>query len=651
MTCVCDKLERVADTVQRVNRAHRTTHQLLFSESKDHVPAVREHRTPAHHLIFLWRSIRVMLDDAQVRVRGDYVALAEDRPLLDPFAWRPIGRVSSEPPRPHNLLATSTRPAPMPQSFSFQRRDSQQRPSPSQGGLTASGSLDLDRSTLETLLASYLTHIHVLHPFLDKQKLRVIMNAFVDTFSNDPARESPSLDSLSPREHTRKRKRSRIEDDIGPYDTRTVFLLSRQRQRLDNATICLVLALGKICMHKDPLPSVSDGAPDVVALFTQDDPRDGQSQGASPRSIPSTCATPPVSSHASTRGYYGDSYFEYPQEAFPTQSERNLDAVPGLAYYTAATDVLGSQADGTTLAHAQVFALAGLYKGQLGRVRESISWISKAGQIIRLLLQAEGLSNPAPLPVMPQGRSSRNGQSDGKEAYRDAIKLTAWSILQLESDILAELSFPSSGLPALELVPYNIPDCSVTTENAAGIRETIYTHETVVLFYSAQTFLRTRLNNAHREVYGNHEAERSPMQIREMLRGHDLILTQWRTQLPQGLRWEDDDPPSPNILHARLRAKYWGARYVITRPFLDFVMHVMPYISSPADVGHAANDAQGNPRELAEVRLLEAIASMPRSEVWAAVKSCIEAAMQSTVALDGVPDRLIVTNIHGTAHA
>jgi hypothetical protein len=25
--------------------------------------------------------------------------------------------------------------------------------------------------------------------------------------------------------------------------------------------------------------------------------------------------------------------------------------------------------------------------------------------------------------------------------------------------------------------------------------------------------------------------------------------------------------------------------------------------------------------------------------------------MQSTVALDGVPDRLIVTNIHGTAHA
>jgi hypothetical protein len=34
-----------------------------------------------------------------------------------------------------------------------------------------------------------------------------------------------------------------------------------------------------------------------------------------------------------------------------------------------------------------------------------------------------------------------------------------------------------------------------------------------------------------------------------------------------------------------------------------------------------------------------------------ACKVCIESAILSTVAFDGIPDRLVVTNIFGTAHA
>lgn len=126
------------------------------------------------------------------------------------------------------------------------------------------------------------------------------------------------------------------------------------------------------------------------------------------------------------------------------------------------------------------------------------------------------------------------------------------TVLQLESEILAELYFPSSGLPALELVPYNIPDWNVARENVPGMPESVNTHQTVVLFHSARTFLCTRLNNSHGEICGSQKSDMNAMQTEEMLRGHDLVLTQWRKQSVHALRREYNNQPSLNILHARL---------------------------------------------------------------------------------------------------
>ena len=141
-------------------------------------------------------------------------------------------------------------------------------------------------------------------------------------------------------------------------------------------------------------------------------------------------------------------------------------------------------------------------------------------------------------------------------------------------------------------------------------------------------------------------------QVQEMLTGHEAILAGWRESLPVGLRWNDDDPPPSEILPARLRAKYWGARYVINRPFLDYALHIMPHVKDDTHtVEAAAKDAHGNPRDRADIHLFKAIQQMGDSEIWQAAKRCIDAAMHSTVAFDGMPDRLIVTNIHGTAHA
>ena len=136
-----------------------------------------------------------------------------------------------------------------------------------------------------------------------------------------------------------------------------------------------------------------------------------------------------------------------------------------------------------------------------------------------------------------------------------------------------------------------------------------------------------------------------------MLSEHERILGYWRDTLPTGLKWEDTDLPPADILDARLRAKYWEARYICNRPFLDYALHIMPHTKDGQSIESVAVDSQGNPRDKAEIHVFKAIELMGEHEICEASKRCVDAAMHSTVAFDGVPYRLIVTNIHDTAHA
>lgn len=124
----------------------------------------------------------------------------------------------------------------------------------------------------------------------------------------------------------------------------------------------------------------------------------------------------------------------------------------------------------------------------------------------------------------------------------------------------------------------------------------------------------------------------------------DYQLEQWKRALPAPLRWDETDRPSADINAARLRAKYFGARYIIHRPFVYHVLHhgmepvgavagVAAVGGSPASPGSSSN----------------AIATLEAN-----CRKCIEAALQSTTAFHAFdPDmnRCIITNVFGTAHA
>lgn len=136
--------------------------------------------------------------------------------------------------------------------------------------------------------------------------------------------------------------------------------------------------------------------------------------------------------------------------------------------------------------------------------------------------------------------------------------------------------------------------------------------------------------------------------------------------------WSDDDYITPNINAARLRAKYYGAKVIINRPTLYAALHadwstiskrpsasplagqgrlsqqslpLMSYKYPSAGMQHQVGYA-GSPVQL-PIRSVENL----KPEVRAGVEKCIHAAIRSTRAFDGVPPRLIVTNIFGTGHA
>lgn len=135
------------------------------------------------------------------------------------------------------------------------------------------------------------------------------------------------------------------------------------------------------------------------------------------------------------------------------------------------------------------------------------------------------------------------------------------------------------------------------------------------------------------------------------------MISDWRANLPESLQWEENDPVSNNINDARLRGKFYGAKYIIHRPFLHAALDYdfeTPQIQSPPN-NHLASAAPIPPAQGAEMGPPKATPDYDsrRAETIELAIICIDAAMKSTVAFDGVLDhrRLVVTNIMGTSHA
>jgi len=160
--------------------------------------------------------------------------------------------------------------------------------------------------------------------------------------------------------------------------------------------VLMIMALGKICEHRDKIPEV---LPDKFDKDT------GTSRASSSPTIRNGVPRSPLQSSPIL---YSSTGLPSPQDREPMQSHsrrssldgvltpssspraknaKNLDVIPGLSYFAMATDIIGNQLGGNSLQHVHLNILAGLYHGQLGRVLESHAYISQACRSLLVILR------------------------------------------------------------------------------------------------------------------------------------------------------------------------------------------------------------------------------------------------------------------------
>ncbi|KAI0156953.1 hypothetical protein GGR57DRAFT_75332 [Xylariaceae sp. FL1272] len=488
--------------------------------------------------------------------------------------------------------------------------------------LGPSGNPSWDHKTLWSYVDSFKASILSMHPIMIPQELDAMVRVFIEQLPKASNTNSTGhkASGMPPRFiHTQnsagsevgtKRKRSPGGEEHSP-----VMSFRKPGLPYKNIESCLVLlvfALGKICQHEGKIPDVVHDHDDLVTSspMVRNGILQSPSQGSPPGGIfpPSQSSGLPSPKESGHVAMSRRSSFQGGPP--PTRNnKRNLDVIPGLEYFALASDIMGGDYGMNNLKRVYVHILAGLYHGQLGRVLESWDHISLASKTLQVILR------PSLDRLSRVHFCSETSRRDNQLAY------AFWTCLQLESDILAELPLPQSGILQYEAqMPYPSQKFSMSHGY----------HSDIIEGYFAQLYLRKQLNNIHNLFYDpakeaenalHHQAmEHRVEEVQQNLRD---ARDKW---VPIAYRWNEGDPPANQLLTARLRAKYWGSQVILYRPFLKTLLDREPQTPSIYQ------------NENTPIR-------------YAAL--AIDALIESTRAFHGVENqkRIIITNVFGTAHA
>lgn len=331
-------------------------------------PDLEDHRTAPHKLLLLWPSVRPLLKRAGVNCNDAYVMEAEDRGVvrlwpqgegIDAYdGTQPGGYASpaqgdaSGDAAYYRTLTEGMRGMGSPSTSSSNAGRSEPY---GVGGLNADSYLDLDAQTVLSLYKSYMRNIYVMHPFLDKRQLDSMFDKFIRRYSSRRPQAARAVGN-DDNERLLKRQRSNTSGaarNIGggsgsEPDLPREAVIERSPS---NAIIYLVIALGKICQHKDALPSIVPNSQLEEKIVVHQISGSRGSAGSSPMSA--NMEPPPVSpTSTSTSQTTSPSDgtvlmldLRSPRASLKgfstTFRPRNLDVIPGMAYYAEAAEIIG----------------------------------------------------------------------------------------------------------------------------------------------------------------------------------------------------------------------------------------------------------------------------------------------------------------------
>ena len=323
------------------------------------------------------------------------------------------------------------------------------------GGLTPDGALALDPDTVFVYLNSYLSNIHILHPILDKNSISRTTREFLARVNPPPAQppamtSSPTSTFAGIESHPGLTRKSSIPSNVTGKRKRSISIsgggipegpqgrinsrsnstshpspphIQHQPPRrqhiprtIHSAIVLLVMALGSVCLHRQPLPGPLPPIQTPSPKHAFNSPSAFNQQGGS-------TSTPPFQSASTPPGFHPHHPYgaqvppPRPPPRIPKKLLRNIDVIPGLGYFAKAMEIMGILFGGNELENVQAGLLAGLYWGQLGRVLDSWKWISWACMGCQILVRMKL-------------------QHVKDEVRKDLILRVFWSCLQLERYVL-----------------------------------------------------------------------------------------------------------------------------------------------------------------------------------------------------------------------
>jgi hypothetical protein len=616
------------------------------------------HSTGAHNL-FEWPKINKFYQSAGIKDKNYLDELEKTQGVLRLYASGNSGDrgVMGPPSSSGNTAATYPSPADDADFGSGWDHGKEFRyPAHHIGGLNSDSTLRLDKDTVMKMADSYLLNMWILYPIIPLERLKQRVETFMQLYSPDDemvaveerpiatppghsqAHDSPyqGIPSKRPHPETSDRVDTSKRGYVPPPKR-------MPDSSVNNAIILLVLALGKLCSYDRFLK--------VEHNWYGDGHKNSPSDLASTPSPGHSIGRPTSMSRSSS------------QDPSKEKEQLNVNVYPGLAYYTMASEILGSLTGGRDVHYVHAYILAALYMGQIGRVYSAYEWVSRAANIMVELRRKH--EDTLLMEVINDSIEDLARYPKETQDLTETLALTFWTLHQMEGDIRAELDhLPASGLASLAYgpndsnvrFPNRLPSIKDETADQDLFKSKFKVTE-VLFHFNAQLYIRKILNRIHSALYGEQNGRIKPKEILDLW----TQVEHWRLMLPPDHSWRDDDPPAKNVLDARLRGKYFGAAYVVNRLWLQSVLH-------PSSMGHAAEARKllisdydevlkagfgGNPG-------FEALGE-PSNDFARAVgcRRCILAALHSTVAFDGLliqeDGRLAVrpklTNIQGTMAA
>ena len=227
----------------------------------------------------------------------------------------------------------------------------------------------------------------------------------------------------------------------------------------------------------------------------------------------------------------------------------NQQRQPGMMYFAAAWNLLPSLMTRNDLLSAQCHILASAYLLYLVRPLEAWNLLYNTSMKLQLLLSSQGY-------IPPQ--------------LKELSERVYWNTLMIESDLLAELDLPHSGIVQFEesmRLPRSFPYDATTSpgHEPPGNDELWY--------FLAEIALRRLLNRVSHLIYAaKRQTSFSISSLEPVVAELDFQLTQWYENLPGPVKFPRERLPAQNQVQTVLRLRYFACRTIIFRPYILAVL-------------------------------------------------------------------------------